>query len=132
MKEKKVQVFDFLNDISFGKEYLFDGDTETVFNGFIINMGLMQHTDALLLANETNKMPTISKLWHHDYLFHSVDKRKRFGKWAKADKTEDDILSVLMNKYSINREVAKQYLGLLSEDDKKNFIDLSNKKGGTK
>lgn len=127
-----VGVFDFLNDISFDKKYLFSDDTESVYNSYIINQGLMQHVDTIMLANETNKMGSVSKRFHHDYLFYSVEKGKRFGKWAKADKSEEELLQLIMNKYTINREVAIGYLRLMSDEDKQQLINLNNEKGGRK
>ena len=127
-----VGVFDFLNDISFDKKYLYSDDTESVYNSYIINQGLMQHVDTIMLANETNKMGSVSKRFHHDYLFHSIEKGKRFGKWAKADKSEEELLQLVMNKYTINREVAIGYLRLMSDEDKQQLINLNNEKGGRK
>jgi hypothetical protein len=127
-----VGVFDFLNDISFDKKYLFSDDTESAYNSFIINQGLMQHIDTVMLANETNKMGSLPKRFHHDYLFYSVDKSKRFGKWAKQDKSDEELLQLVMNKYTINREVAIGYLRLMSDEDKQQLINLNNEKGGKK
>ena len=127
-----VGVFDFLNDISFDKKYLFSDDTESAYNSFIINQGLMQHIDTVMLANETNKMGSLPKQFHHDYLFYSVDKSKRFGKWAKQDKSDEELLQLVMNKYTINREVAIGYLRLMSDEDKQQLINLNNEKGGKK
>lgn len=128
---KKITVFDFLNDITVDKKYLFTDDTESVYNPYIVGMGLMQHSDTCLLANEANKI-CISKEAHHDFLFYSVTKSKRYGKWAKADKTDEDIIEYLKAKYAVNQEVAKSYLKLMDEETKQQTIDTMNSKGGKK
>ncbi len=113
--QKKVTLFDFISDISTNKVYLYNEDTKTVYSPFMVNRGLAQHIDTILLADEVNKMPNLSKQMQHDFLFHSVDAKKRYGKWAKAV-DEDKLIVVLQSKYNVNKEVAIEYMKLLDVD----------------
>lgn len=126
-------LFDYLNDITTNKKYLLDeSDNNKNYTPFMINRGLGQHLDTILLANEMNKRPGLSKLMHHDFLWHSVDAKKRFGKWAKQDDTDLDLVAYLQDKYVINKEVALEYMKLLDKDELKTLKLEHERKGGTK
>ena len=130
--KKKVDVFDFLNNITYDKQYIFDEGTQDAYNPYIVGMGLMQHQDTILLANECNKKSSGNKLFHHDFLFYSISKGKRYRKWAKANKEDEELIEYIMTKYVVNRENAKQYLKLVDDEQKQTIIDLMNAKGGRK
>lgn len=126
-------LFDYLNDITTNKKYLLDeNDNNKNYTPFMINRGLGQHLDTILLANEMNKRPGLSKLMHHDFLWHSVDAKKRFGKWAKQDETDLELVDYLQKKYTINKTVALEYLELLDKSEVKELQLESERKGGAK
>lgn len=128
---KQPSLFDYLKDITYDKAYLFDPeDSNKGYVPFMVNRGLAQHLDTILLANETNKMGGLSKQFHHDYLFYSVDKKKRYGKWAKADTTDSDLLEFVKEKYSVNQAVALDYLKLFDRKELKKLKSESERKGG--
>lgn len=129
---KSTTLFDYLSDITYGKQYKLEEDDSKAYVPFMINRGLGQHIDCIMLANEMNKRPNISKLMHHDFLFHSVDSKKRYGKWAKADDTDSDIIEFVMQHYLVNREIAIEYMSLLDRDDIKQMKLKSELKGGRK
>jgi len=91
----------------------------------------MQHMDTVLLASEMNKMSSLTKQMQHDYLFNTVDSKKRFGKWAKFDDSIEMAVKNIMSKYGCNREIAEGYYHLLS-DDQKSEINKEKVKGGKK
>lgn len=129
-KTKEPSLFDYLNDISTNKNYIFDpNDANKNYSAFMINRGLAQHIDTILLANEANKR-SFSKLMHHDFLFYSVDSKKRYGKWAKADTTDFDLLDYLKEKYVINHSVAIEYMAILDKKELKELKLESQRKGG--
>ncbi len=123
-------LFDYLNDISTGKKYLLDENDSKNYNAFMINRGLGQHLDTILLANEMNKRYNVSKLMHHDFLYYSVDAKKRYGKWAKQDDTDLDLVAYIQQKYTINKNVALEYLELMDRDELKELKLESERKGG--
>jgi len=129
---KKVKLFDFLGDISYGKQYLLKPDTESEYVPFMINRGLAQHLDTILLAGEMNKMPHLSKRMHHDFLFYSVDPRKRYGKWVKADTTNEEEIAAVQKMFGCNREIALQYLTVLSKDEVERMKEHFNDGGVSK
>lgn len=129
---KKIGLFDFLNDVSYKKEYLYNEDTKSQYNAFMILRGLGQHIDTVLLANELNKRPNISKEMHHDFLFYVIDARKRYGKWSKEVKQYDeDVVEYIKDKYQYNTKNAiEQYLSLMSNAELKQLKKKVHNKGG--
>lgn len=113
-------LFDFLNDITFLKKDLTrQGDDSVIksYEPFPVIQGLSQHVDTVLIANELNKHPMVTKQMHHDYLFHSIRSKKRMGKWAK--KTKIDKLNIIVEYYQCSKEKAKDYLKILTDEQVK-------------
>lgn len=129
VKIKKVSLFDFLGDITSDKQYLLSEQTESEFVPYMINRGLSQHVDTIMFANEMNKQWHGSKEMIHDFLFYSVSKKKRYGKWAKADSSQEDGIKLLMKHYTVNRRIAIYYLGILT-NEQLNSIEQMNRTGG--
>lgn len=130
-----VGLFDYLNDISSGKKYLFEPDNKKNYSQFMINKGLAQHLDTILLANEANKRTCMSDEMHHDFLFYSVDARKRYGKWAKSStEVSKELLEYFMNKYEVNQEIALCYIEIHPDDigTLEKYVKEINNKGGSK
>ena len=113
-EDKKVGLFDIISDITFDKKYIF---VEKSFDTFMTVRALSQHHDTILYANEVNKLSFKNKLFAHDYLFYSIKKKKRYGKWAKKDE-ESDLLSLVKRKYALNNDVARSYLNIMTDEDK--------------
>lgn len=128
-KIKKVGLFDFMNDLTYNKNYLLDEHTEREFNSYMINKGMGQNQDLIMYANEMNKSPGLSKLMVHDFYFYAVKAKKRYGKWAKADNDDKADLDLIMFHYTVNRKVAELYLKLLTKEELENLKSI-NEKGG--
>lgn len=111
---KKVSAFDFLNDLTKDKTYLFNEMNRSAYSPFFINRGMSQHMDCIFIAEAVNKMPHVDKELQHDFYFYSLAARKRYGKWAKAE--EDDDVDTVMKAYKVNRVHARQYLNLMSQE----------------
>lgn len=131
-EDKKITPFDFINDISGQKEYIFSEDTERAYSNYLVNRGLSQHIDTILLANEMNKRPSIDSLMHHDFLFYAVSKKKRYGKWARDSKENEESLQLIMTEYCVNRSVAQQYMAVLDKSDIKALKTKYSNQGKSK
>jgi hypothetical protein len=56
------------------------------------------------------------KKWHHDYLFHTLAKRKRFGgKLAKPTTSED--VEVIQEVFGYSKEKAEQVLQFFTPEE---------------
>lgn len=131
-QERKIGLFDLVNDISSDKKYLFNDDTAAVYAPFMINKAFSQHVDTIMLANEMNKRPSLSKEMHHDFMFYSIDTKKRYGKWAKQENRNVDVINYIKEQYAIGNERALEYLDLMTEDEVKQIEATLKSKGGKK
>lgn len=107
--------FDYLNSINLTKQdIMIDDDCEKAYNSFMVNRGLSYFSDTIIIANEMNRHHQIdSKLQYH-FLINMIRKRKRFSKWAKAQKESD--IDAVKEYYGYSNEKARQALTLLSPD----------------
>lgn len=121
--------FDFINAINLTKEDLFqDKMASKDYSPFLVNRGLSFFHDTVVQANMMNMHPSIPKDWQFYFLLNSVTKKKRFSKWAKADKASESLLLV-QEYYGYSSEKAKEALSVLS-DEQLNEIKQKLNKGG--
>ncbi len=107
--------FDYLNSINLNKkDIMIDDDCEKEYNSFMVNRGLSYFQDTVILANEMNRHHQIDNKLQYHFLINMVRKRKRFSKWAKAQKESD--IDAVKEYYGYNNEKARQALTLLSPD----------------
>ena len=128
--KQEPSLFDYISDLSTDKNYLFNEDVNKNYVPFMVNRGFGQHIDTILLANEMNKRANISKLMHHDFYFYSIDKKKRYGKWAKSNVPDEDLIKFVQEKYSVNYNVALMYVELYDKQQLKDLIKEATEKGG--
>jgi hypothetical protein len=81
---------------------------------FIINRGLSQFNDTVLLANEMNMRHSLPAKMQYDFLKTTIRPRKRFTKWAKKSKDPADI-KLIQQTYNYSREKAEQVYSLFNE-----------------
>lgn len=121
--------FDFINAINLTKEDLFqDKLANKDYSPFLVNRGLSFFHDTVVQANMMNQHSSIPKDWQFYFLLNSVTKKKRFSKWAKADKASESLLLV-QEYYGYSSEKAKEALSILS-DEQLNEIKQKLNKGG--
>ena len=109
--------FDYINSITTTKEDLslldnFNKD----YSSFMVNHGLAQHLDIVILASEANKRMTYNPLFSYKYLFYSVLKKKRYGgKWTKKVTNNDDRVPILSMYYTVSYERASEIAAVLTD-----------------
>jgi len=123
-------LFDFIKDLSNEKKYLFDPLTPGDFNVFMINRGFSQYPDTIFFANEMNMLSKLSPQAVNDFYFYGLDKKRRFSKWAKAEKF--DIIPLIQEKYNCNINRAKEIKGLMNDENEKALIKELDKGGFSK
>ena len=94
------------------------GSPEKVYSAFMINRGMSQHADTVLIANMMNRHSHLPVKMQYDFYRHLVRPRKRYGAWAKASKAEANI-QLIMKKYNYNRDRAEEVIDLFSKADLK-------------
>ena len=107
--------FDYLNSINLTKQdIMVDDICEKAYNSFMVNRGLSYFADTVVIANEMNKHHQIDNKLQYHFLINMIRKRKRFSKWAKANKESD--IDAVKEYYGYSNEKARQALTLLSPD----------------
>ena len=121
--------FDFLNAINDNKKDLFqDPQAEKEYSAFMVNRGLSYFPDTVLYANEMNRYPSIPKSWQFYFFLNTIQKKKRFSKWAKKD-AETKSLQLIKEYYGYSFEKAKEALSVLSVEQL-SIIEEKLQKGG--
>ena len=115
---------EWLPSITEKKGYLFERgkeeEIERKYPSFMINRALSQYEDTVLIANEVNRMgSSLDPKLQYDFLYHLVPKKRRFSKWAKAQKS--DIINMIVEAYNISVRKAEEISDLFSEDDIENL-----------
>lgn len=108
--------FVYLNSIVVDNNYMFDNETAAnqEYSPFLINRGLSYYADTLFTANIINKLPFLDKKLQYDYLFGTIDKKKRYSKWEKKPILENDV-SNMMKVYGYSRAKAESVLDILTQ-----------------
>jgi len=107
--------FDYLNSINLTKQdIMVDDICEKAYNSFMVNRGLSYFPDTVVIANEMNKHHQIDNKLQYHFFINMIRKRKRFSKWAKANKESD--IDAVKEYYGYSNEKARQALTLLSPD----------------
>ena len=107
--------FDYLNSINLTKkDIMIDDDCEKAYNSFMVNRGLSYFQDTVIIANEMNRQHQLDSKLQYQFLINMIRKRKRFSKWAKAQKESD--IDAVKEYYGYSNEKARQALTLLSPD----------------
>ena len=96
---------------------------------YLANHSLSNNLDTVLICDEMNTHPNLPPIAQYDFLFHTVRKGKRWGKWHKP--TEHPHLELVMEYYQCNKQKALEALTVLTQKDIKAIIE-SKDKGGTK
>jgi len=123
---------DILPDLNFGhKNLIRTGDMderEYLKNRLLINRSLSMSPDTVMYANDMNEHYDLDGMLQYDYFINSIRKKKRYNKWAKANKTSSK-LDIIKEYYNYNEQRAVEVLPLLS-DDHFDFIKAKMDKGG--
>lgn len=107
--------FDYLNSINLTKQdIMVDDICEKAYNSFMVNRGLSYFADTVVIANEMNRHHQIDNKLQYHFFINMIRKRKRFSKWAKANKESD--IDAVKEYYGYSNEKARQALTLLSPD----------------
>jgi hypothetical protein len=114
-----MKPFDFVNSINFTKKNLMRGSdndelSEKSYAPYLTNKSLSYFTDTLLYANEMNKYHFLDNKLQYEFFLNSIRKKKRFAKWAKADKNDD--LVMVSEYYQISLSKAKDAIRILSTE----------------
>ena len=106
---------DWLNSVNHTKnDIIQDEYDEKQYPGFIVNKCLSGMADALMYANEMNRLHWLDKKMQYDFFLYGLPKKKRFAPWMKAKKVKD--IDIVKQYLGYNNEKAKMALEILTDD----------------
>lgn len=126
--------FDYVNTINQSKKNMMrDSENDTLsekgYNAYMVNKALSYFPDTLLHANLMNQYHQLDNRPQYEFLLNSVRPKKRFAKWVKDVGDKD--LEVVCAYYECNRNLGREYLSLLSNEQLK-IMEQQLETGGIK
>lgn len=126
--EKRFSTFDFVNDINFNKQYLFAEETQSSYDPFVVNKAVTIFPDTFAGGEFLNSNYHLDKKLQHDYLFFTVQKRRRWkqGGWLKKteqEKKELHILKDVAEAIGYNLKRTKHFWSVLTQEQQKAFLE---------
>ena len=125
--DDKVTVFSFVNEITYGKQNIFNDETKDQYIPFIVNRALSYFPDCILYSNDLNMYPDLPKAFQNGHYLNSISKRKRFSKWAK--KLDDESISLITDLYQCNERKAAEILSVLTPTELNSLQQLKTGSG---
>ena len=129
-----VDLKDWLNSINCSKRNLIDEDpdVEKKYPAYIINRCMSGHLDAIMYANEMNFHNHIDSKLQFDFFLNSIRPKKRYGKWLKRKKEDNQVLDLIKEYCKCSYAKARDYALLLNDsqlDIIRQHIDTGGLKG---
>ena len=122
---KKLTPFDYVEAI-YTKQTI---GSSAGFSPFLCMWSLSNNLDTCLLGNEMNIHPNLPPEAQYDFLYGTVRKGKRYGRWHKSE--EHPHLELVMNHFKYSKQKALEALSVLTQSDIRAIIEMSDK-GGSK
>jgi hypothetical protein len=121
-----------VKNINNGGENLMRGSendelAEKGYNPWLTNLAFALHPDTILYANLMNQNNHLDHRQQYEFYKYGVRPKVRKAKWVKHEKDED--LDVICDVYQCNRNVAREYLSLLTQEQL-NALKKTKKTGG--
>lgn len=125
---KKPSPFDIAKNINSAGERL--DVNETGYEPWVTNIIYSNTPDSVFFANMMNRYWSLPKQMQYDFYRFGLDRNpRRYGKWEKRAKTEDDILQIC-EALNYSRAKALEVYPILK--DRMDEIRSWNDKGGKK
>lgn len=124
--------FDYVNNINNGGDNLMRGSenddlAEKGYNPWIVNLAFALYPDTILYANLMNQHHYLDNRQQYEFYKYGVRPKKRKAKWVKHHNDED--LDMICDVYQCNRNVAREYLSLLTQEQLE-AVKKTKKTGG--
>ena len=122
----KTSPFFYVNAIC-EKTPVEEGEVRRFYSPYLTNHSLSNQMDCVLLANQMNLTPNLPPLTQFDFLWGTVRKGKRFGKWHKPQ--EQPHLELVMTYFGYSKQKALEALKVLTQSDLKRMMEEMDKGG---
>lgn len=114
--------FDVANNVNSSNELLTPEQLLGATNPFMLNRAMSNNYDTVFFADEAASFKYVDPYSHYLFLFFSVPKKKRYGKWEKKAENDENVENV-MKVYEVSRKRALEYLEILTEEQLQEISD---------
>ena len=108
--------FDYVRSINEKKEVEHLRD----YNPFLANMALSHSLDTIMLCNEMNRLPNMPPEAQYEFLYGSVRRGKRYGKWHKP--VTQPHLEAVMEYFGYSKQKALEALQVLTQENIRDIL----------
>ena len=127
--KKSFTPFDFAKSISETKiDLMVDSRAEKAYSPFVVHHLLSSDPECLIMVQELNIRPTISKRMGYSFLLNIVSKKKRYFTYHKSIAKSEN-LEVIQEYYQCNSQKAMEILSIL-DDEQISIIKRKMTRGG--
>ena len=110
--------FEIVEAIQTKSGFPLDSETESDYAPFMINKILSFTKEYIPYVEAMNACPDLPPKLQCLFYYHTLPRGKKYSKWLKAEttKSEDELLDLISETYSINKRQAEQYRKLLNDE----------------
>ncbi len=113
-----MELFDYLKALTEKKTPFNPKDDDMVkgYNPYIINRFVSMCEAFVILVNEINKHPELTKKAHYDFLLSALPQRKQYFKYIKKEKdlTEEEV-SYVADYFNVTVREARSHIQILEK-----------------
>lgn len=84
---------------------------------YLTNRSLSNFSDTLFAANAMNTNHLLDRRMQYDYLFYSVTKKRRYGKWNKPEYNNRLEIDAIKAVFEYSEKKAQQAFRILKSED---------------
>jgi hypothetical protein len=132
MSSDKLSPFDIAKNLFEKKGRLSDDELKGSYSPFMINRILSNTPDTLFYAQEMNANFQLASRLQYDFYYFGISKRKRYGKWNKKSKDDEEKLAIVKETYGYSDLKAREVIPLLDSIDAWGDMRAALEKGGSK
>lgn len=127
---EKIDIFSIAKNIMSETEPLEWDSIKETYNQYMINKIISQYNDTLFMVAEINRFGTMDDEMHYRFLFHIIDKRKRYVPWERVDTQLDEKIKLIKESLGYSTLKCREIIPIIDSLDLWSDIEASLDKGG--
>lgn len=118
---QKPNLFDYINDLSCDKKYVYNNENKKEYNQHLINLFMAMDIETLFYSDCINRCHVMNDNMHYDFYYHAIAPKKRFFKYRK---NKNENLKYIQKYYNVNCNKAMEILNILNDDQIENIKNI--------
>lgn len=128
---EKPSVWTIVNNIYEKEEGLLpEPFVRSLYNPWLINLALSNNIDTWIFGQQMNGLWGLDPYMQYVYLYYSIEKRRRRGKWNKRDESFDDKMALVKEYFNYSTFKAREIVPLIDQLQLWDTIESTLRKGG--